>query len=100
MVKSFEEREFELTEICLERNQMKETLEELKIQFSLKEIQIKTMEKVFEEQNKKLQKELEEEKNKVEELNILNEDIEINLNKVQKERIELVSENVKLNAKV
>nr|CAD2190942.1 unnamed protein product [Meloidogyne enterolobii] len=82
LIKRVEEFEFLMDEYSVERGQFMETIETMK------------------ELIKNKEKELEEEKEKVEELNISNKNLEEEFNKIKTEHINLTAKNVKLNTKL
>ncbi|KAL7070788.1 hypothetical protein ACQ4LE_009755 [Meloidogyne hapla] len=89
LIKKMEDFEFELTEYKIKNEEIKESIKELNNQ-------IISMDKLI----KINEKELEEEKNNVKELNILNKNIEMKFNEIKAERIKLATENAKLNTKL
>uniref|UniRef100_A0A915NQ84 Uncharacterized protein n=1 Tax=Meloidogyne floridensis TaxID=298350 RepID=A0A915NQ84_9BILA len=82
LIKRAQDVEFLMDEYSVERGQFLESIE--------------TMNELI----KNKEKELDEEKGKVEELNILNKNLEEEFNKVKTEQINLASKNVKLNTKL
>nr|CAD2205850.1 unnamed protein product [Meloidogyne enterolobii] len=82
LIKRAEEAEFLMDEYSIEHGQLIET--------------IATMDELI----KNKEKELDEEKEKVEELNILNKSLDKEFNKIKTEHINLTAKNVKLTAKL